>query len=650
MRRPEAVHTMIQRGRGKVAWRILKCALNAAFILLVALRSDAQSRVSKGVEERPPFSDAELDRIMHRILLHMDAFHADSSMHWISRGLQHINGRDALEERYYLLSYRAEVLYYEGLFTEGMQDLDRCMPIAEELADSMLIANVHNLRGLLHENIQESREAIQHMGKALQWYPQRPGSRYPVTELHHIHGNLGSYLMNSGHVDSAGHHLTRSLQLAQEVDAGRATAVGWWSLGKLALKQQQPDSAMRCFERCVEKAKKHADHDIRLDGHVGLAHALVAKGREREARAVLDLATQHSLEHPNGIGLVTLRNFARERSKVLRDMGDHEGALQAIGEWHRMDSTITAGNTQAALRIQAELLRTDASLELARFERERIAEDFEQVRTSRALLGLASGLGFLIVVGLYLGYRSRQRGKQRLAELELLRLQQERTIAELRIREDVGRDMHDDLGAGLSALKLRSEMALRKETDPKKREFLATLATSAGELIGSMRQIIWAMNNDQGSVADLVAYITSYARTYLAEHGLEAELDIPGHWPDIQLSSEQRRNLFLVVKECLHNTVKHAHASRVQLSIAERGGHLVADLADNGVGIPASALRSNGNGLRNIRLRMERLGGTITFEEGPGTRIIIIVPIGSSNKGSIAASASTGQLRTHERA
>ena len=648
-RMPPIPSSLFDTSRSKV--RVLVSCCTCLLLLFASGgQCEAQSTVSSARIQRAPFDDGVLDVILRRTLQHMDAFHADSSMHWIAMGLKHINGHEAVEERYYLLSYRAEVLYYEGLFTEGMQELDKCLPLAEQLQDSMLIANIYNLRGLLHENIQESREALPYMRLALQWFPSAPDARYPVTELHHIHGNLGSYLMNSGQVDSAGHHLVKSLQLAQAADAGRATAVGWWALGKLALRQQLADSALRCFERCITKAEQYADHDIRLDGYVGLAHALVNKGHIHEARAVLERAARHSREFPTGIGLVTQRNFARERSKILRDMGDHVGALLAIGEWHHMDSAITAGNRQAALRIQAALLRTDASLELARVERERIAEDLGQVRTSRALLGLASGLGLIIVAGLYWGYRSRQRGRQRLAEQELLRMQQERTIAELRIREDVGRDMHDDLGAGLSALKLRSEMALRKENDPSKRELLSTIANSTGDLIGSMRQIIWAMNSDQGSVADLVAYITSYARSYLEEHSLAVELHAPAPWPDVQLSSEQRRNLFLVVKECLHNTVKHARATKVELGIAMIDGQVRLTIADDGIGIPAGSHTSTGNGLRNISLRIDRLGGTIRYMKGPGTRIIIKVPIAGTNKGSIAATLTTGQISTHVQA
>lgn len=627
--------------RGLMPW-----AAGVLLLLLQSERCPAQTRVSRAMEERPPFADKVLDDILHRILVHMDAFHADSAMHWISLGMQHINGHEAPEERYYLLSYRAEVLYYEGLFTEGMQDLDECLPLAERLGDSLLIANVHNLRGLLHENIQESRDALPYMRLALRWFPGTPRARYPVTELHHIHGNLGSYLMNLGMLDSAGRHLSRSLALAQGVGAGRATAVGWWSLGKLALKQAMPDSALACFERCIGISREYADHDIHLDGQVGMAQALVVKGMTKEAHAMLARATQHSMEHTNGIGLVTLRNFARERSKALRSMGDHSGALEAIAEWHRMDSTITTGNTQAALRIQSELLRSDASLELARIERERIAEDLEQVRTSRALLALASGLGLLVVMGLYIGYRSRQRAKQRLAELELLRLQQEQTIAELRIREEVGRDMHDDLGAGLSALKLRSEMALRKEQDPEKRQLLGNLATTAGELIVNMRQIIWTMNADQGTLADLVVYIGNYARTYLDDNGIRFELVVPDTIPDVLLSAQQRRNMLLVVKEALHNVVKHANASEVLIAMSTVDG-LTISIEDNGNGLPRNADLGVGNGLRNIGRRMEVLGGTFRVEHGSadgamtslsGTRLRFHLPL-VTNKGSIARRA-----------
>ncbi|MEZ4739734.1 MAG: tetratricopeptide repeat protein [Flavobacteriales bacterium] len=572
------------------------------------------------------------------ILKHMDGFNADSSMHWISKALSHIQGTDQPEALYYLLSYRAEVLYYEGLFNEAMIDLDRCMPLATQMGDSLLIANIYNLKGLLHENIQDSKDALTYMRSALTWFPASPAARYPVSELHHIHGNLGSYLMLQGQLDSAGFHLQRSLELARNAHAGRARAVAHWSLGGLALKQERPDSAAACYERTIEVARTTGDHDIMLDGIVGLAEAHAVQGQKALALRDLDLGDMHIREHPDAIGLVTRRNFAKRSSLVRRMVGDAEGALAAIAAWHHMDSAITKRNTLTALRTQAELLRSDRDLALERVELERVAEDLQRVRMTRSII-IGSGSLILLALGGLVVVNARRRRKEReLARSEVKRLQQEAMIAELRLREEVGRDMHDDLGAGLSVLKLKSEMALRRTQDPDQRALLRSLASTSGELIGSMRQIIWAMTPDQGSVEDLVVYIGNYARNYLDENGLRTIVEASGPWPDQELSTADRRNIFLVVKEALHNIVKHAQASTVQLTFLwDRGLHV--RVADDGSGLPRNAHLGIGNGLRNMQKRVEMVGGTIKFEPGPvdrGTHMIAHFTL-TTNKGSIAS-------------
>ncbi|MBK8611969.1 MAG: hypothetical protein IPN85_00515 [Flavobacteriales bacterium] len=202
----------------------------------------------------------------------------------------------------------------------------------------------------------------------------------------------------------------------------------------------------------------------------------------------------------------------------------------------------------------------------------------------------------------------------------------EREQAVLAERMRIAGDMHDDLGAGLSGLKLRSEMALRVEKDPVKREQLGSLANTAGELIGSMRQIIWTMNADQTSLEDLVVYTTNYARTYCEQNALTIAVDARGPWPDVRLNSEQRRNIFLVVKEALHNIVKHAHASSVELHMnCTHQFHV--ELSDNGVGLPKGTEDAVGNGLRNMRKRITSLGGTLSMNGEHGTRIRFHVPI-----------------------
>ena len=223
--------------------------------------------------------------------------------------------------------------------------------------------------------------------------------------------------------------------------------------------------------------------------------------------------------------------------------------------------------------------------------------------------------------------------QERLAEVRAAH-QREQAVLSERVR--IAGDMHDDLGAGLSGLKLRSEMALRVEKDPAKREHLSNLANTAGELIGSMRQIIWTMTADQASIEDLVVYTSSYARSYCEENGLAIDVHQPGPWPEVLLTTEQRRNIFLVVKEALHNTVKHAQAQRVQLKMQWAQGLSVV-IHDDGIGLPKGADQVAGNGLRNMEKRITALGGTFRIEAAEGTRIGFRVPLADppSNQGSI---------------
>jgi len=202
----------------------------------------------------------------------------------------------------------------------------------------------------------------------------------------------------------------------------------------------------------------------------------------------------------------------------------------------------------------------------------------------------------------------------------------EREQAVLRERERIASDMHDDLGAGLSGLKLRSEMALRVEKDPAKREQLASLAASAGEIIGSMRQMIWAMDEGQSSVHDLLAYATSYARSYCEQNNLTITVRMADGIPDARVTAQQRRNIFLVLKEALHNSVKHAQASRIEIHIEWENG-LRMRITDDGIGLPKAADAGTGNGMRNMRKRVEDLHGRFEVHGEVGTVLSLQVPI-----------------------
>ena len=102
---------------------------------------------------------------------------------------------------------------------------------------------------------------------------------------------------------------------------------------------------------------------------------------------------------------------------------------------------------------------------------------------------------------------------------------------------------------------------------------------------------------------------------------------MPAEIPARELTGDKRRNIFLCVKETLTNSLKHAKASQVTIEFVI-GSELVITIRDNGIGIDMDNLRENGNGLLNIRRRMERIGGTYSIvNTGDGTATTLTLPL-----------------------
>ncbi|MBL7952691.1 MAG: hypothetical protein JNM62_13350 [Flavobacteriales bacterium] len=246
---------------------------------------------------------------------------------------------------------------------------------------------------------------------------------------------------------------------------------------------------------------------------------------------------------------------------------------------------------------------------------------------------------FVVITALLTGslawYFAQRRIRERVtARFELQRVQHEHMIRELRMRDQVSHDLHEDLGAGLSALKLWSDMAAEGETDPWKRKQLLQRSTMADDLIANLRQIIWTLNSSATRLDQLVTYITDYTLLYCAQHELTPIIEDNGHWPELQLTTGQRRETFLIMKEALQNVAVHANASTLRLNLAWQMGLLLV-LHDDGTGIPDGPTATTGNGIRSMQRRAASLGAKLSIDGSSGTRVTLFVPLAneSSNPG-----------------
>jgi signal transduction histidine kinase/ligand-binding sensor domain-containing protein len=231
--------------------------------------------------------------------------------------------------------------------------------------------------------------------------------------------------------------------------------------------------------------------------------------------------------------------------------------------------------------------------------------------------------GLLVVSYFIMLRRQLYKKSQKLREQ---RLQLEKQEALTQERNRIAGEMHDDLGGGLTSIRMLSNRVQKKITDPDIQTQVDKIAEYSQELVQKMGEIIWAMNSNFDTLDNLIAYIRSYAVRYLDENNIRCIVQRPDEVPDINVSGERRRNLYLAVKESLHNIVKHAEAERVNVQF-HIGGVFEVRVQDNGKGIDPEQINQFGNGLYNMKKRLESIGGSMDVQNHEGTLLIFKIPL-----------------------
>ena len=211
--------------------------------------------------------------------------------------------------------------------------------------------------------------------------------------------------------------------------------------------------------------------------------------------------------------------------------------------------------------------------------------------------------------------------------LEIQRIVLEKRQAVEKERTRIATDMHDDLGAGLSRIKFLSEtIGIKKQQQLPIEEEITGIREYSHEMIDKMGEIVWALNEKNDSLSDLVSYTRAYAVEYLLQAGIHCTVEAPGDFPCRFVSGEFRRNVYLTIKEALHNIVKHAQAENVGIRV-EIHQDLTVTIRDDGIGFDQNNIRPFSNGLTNMKRRIQEIGGTLLVRSKSGTTLQLSVPL-----------------------
>jgi len=197
-----------------------------------------------------------------------------------------------------------------------------------------------------------------------------------------------------------------------------------------------------------------------------------------------------------------------------------------------------------------------------------------------------------------------------------------------RVRTRIATDLHDDIGSSLSGMALLSE-AVKQEVGsarPEAFEMASEVATMARGLARALSDVVWSTDPRRDDLRNVITRVRQSAAVLEAQ-GIAWSLEEPPDPQKVKLTPEQRHHLFLIFKEALNNIARHAQCASAKLTIAVEDRQLRAEIVDDGCGF--SEAGDQGNGLRNMKLRAEQMGGrmSVAAAAGRGVRLELTVPL-----------------------
>jgi signal transduction histidine kinase len=203
-----------------------------------------------------------------------------------------------------------------------------------------------------------------------------------------------------------------------------------------------------------------------------------------------------------------------------------------------------------------------------------------------------------------------------------------------RVRTRIAADLHDDIGAGLSQIAVLSEVARQQFLHDGTRavDSLGRIAGTAGELVDSMSDIVWAVNPRKDRLEDLVHRMRRFAKDVEAARGVDVTLRFEVVDPGQKLGPDFRRHVYLIFKEAVSNAARHSGCAAVGVTLEVRHGRLALQVRDDGRGFDPSR-KSDGHGLQTMVHRAGELGGTAEIVSRPGKGTVLSVQVSLAGPG-----------------
>ncbi|MBI1224289.1 MAG: tetratricopeptide repeat protein [Bacteroidetes bacterium] len=460
-----------------------------------------------------------------------------------------------------LLREMANYFKKTGQHEKALTNLEKAIQLCMEAGDTACISASYDIRGVVYLELEKLDEAERNFNQELDLL-ERSGDQ---KGLSYALDNLAAVATMRGFYEKSVSLLQRSLGIRQRMGDVHGEAITINNMGETQLQAGNPSKALPYFLEALHKSEAIGYNDLRRHVMMMLSDCHSAMGSD--ALAMEWLQKSYALKDSM---------FNEERSRQLAEMA-------------------TKYETE---KKEKELVRQEAKL---------------QRRNAFLLL---AGVLFLAALGVFWSVLRQQRQKRREAELqaELATSEAANRLQEERLR--ISRDLHDNLGAELTIIGSTLSRKAFQSNDNKEKQELEAIGGNARQAMGMLRETIWAIRHEQFTVQQLAEKIGDFA---VRATPLPVDFDMTEM--SLLLSPSQTLNLYRIAQEAITNALKHAEPSDIKVAFSISDNYLKMSVINNGKGFNTQQ-QPTGNGLGNMRTRIEELGGKLAVSSGENGTVV----------------------------
>jgi signal transduction histidine kinase len=540
---------------------------------------------------------------------YMNVEQYDSAQIWLNKIYEKLPAKKASLFNYFLITRQAEVYYYNDLQQLGLQESFRGLQMAQDLNDSLLLADSYNFLGLFYMNLDSAKAAIPFYKDGLLYtkQPPYPPNYLSLTKPHHLYGNMSEAYYKLGIYDSALTNIFLSLQKAYQINWGRGIAVGHNSAGDIFLALHKYDSALFHYQKSKIAAQQSKDIDVELICHGGIAKAFNELGDYAKAIQQLNEGFTILKNNPNLNRYYSLQ-FLTSAITIYKNKNDNASLATTLEIKSNIEAeNLKNNNTQLKTILKAGVANEKRLLSLEVTE----AKQKQKLANTRLVIVL---IAFALLALSFILYRYLQNQK----------------LAAAKLRQKISQDLHDDIGASLSSLQIYGSIAEKNvTTNPLKTiEMVQKISVQSKLLMENMNDIVWSMKTAVDSSTTLEAKIKNFGSELLNDKEINFTYTIDNEIEKLLNNIHARKNILLLIKEAMNNIAKYSQATVAGLILAIKEDNVHLTINDNGVGFDVKKA-TNGNGLKNMQYRINELKGTINFlsEIKSGTSVKATIPL-----------------------